>query len=308
MTDRKSLPVQLISPLLRSVHAQFPGQYERLHQRYHGRLMEIKSRRRPRLAELTGNQSQCNFCGTVFNRSGQVHSEFLACPHCDKNARERTAIYALLHAIAQPNNKPPVFFQGAKILRRYHLLECSPRVRGITSIIFQANLRSYTRSDFDQLSHIGDIRLDLTDDNDIARYNSKFDIILCSHVLEHIPEYRKALMGLKSLLTPGGVLILQVPLLEARYTAVTWDEFHADQTRVFHRFAFDLIDELSRIFTKTELMVGLKDFKITSEEISPRKYDLVHNGLDRVFEAGHKDMLHFGLGNPDLCDAFIAWN
>ena len=185
MTDRKSLPVRLISPLLRAVHAQFPGQYERLHQRYHDRLMEIKSRRRPRMAELTGNQSQCNFCGTVFNRSEQVHSEFLACPRCGKNARERTAIYR--YARHRPTKKkPPVFFQEARILRRYHLLvfpmrdnnhfppTCAP-IRALTSI--SSPYRRY--------------RLDLTDDNDIAHYNSKFDIILCSHVLEHIPSTAK---------------------------------------------------------------------------------------------------------------------
>ena len=38
-----------------------------------------------------------------------------------------------------------------------------------------------------------------------------FDIILCNHVLEHIPNIDKALSELKRILKPQGILILNVP-------------------------------------------------------------------------------------------------
>jgi len=43
--------------------------------------------------------------------------------------------------------------------------------------------------------------LDYTTDN-------KYDVIICQGVLHHIPEYKKALANMKTLLKPGGVLLL----------------------------------------------------------------------------------------------------
>jgi SAM-dependent methyltransferase len=45
--------------------------------------------------------------------------------------------------------------------------------------------------------------------------NGTFDVILCSHVLEHVPDDRKALSELFRVLRPGGWAILQVPIVAA---------------------------------------------------------------------------------------------
>jgi len=42
--------------------------------------------------------------------------------------------------------------------------------------------------------------------------DNSFDAILCHHVLEHIPDYRKALEELFRVLKPGGWAIIQVPI------------------------------------------------------------------------------------------------
>ncbi len=42
--------------------------------------------------------------------------------------------------------------------------------------------------------------------------NDSFDCILCSHVLEHIPDDQKAMQEIFRILRPGGWAILQVPL------------------------------------------------------------------------------------------------
>jgi ubiquinone/menaquinone biosynthesis C-methylase UbiE len=41
--------------------------------------------------------------------------------------------------------------------------------------------------------------------------DSTFDIVLCSHVLEHIEQYHKALTEILRILKPGGLLLLGVP-------------------------------------------------------------------------------------------------
>jgi SAM-dependent methyltransferase len=52
----------------------------------------------------------------------------------------------------------------------------------------------------------------------IPKGDSTFDVIYCSHVLEHIPDDRKAMRELFRVLRPGGWAILQVPIMWDRET------------------------------------------------------------------------------------------
>jgi len=186
------------------------------------------------------------------------------------------------------------------------VLECSPRLSPIKHRIFTSTFSSYLASDFEMSAHKTDVILDLTSDEDVHSYKESFDIVICAHVLEHIPEYQKALNNLRLMLKPGGIAILQVPLLEKQYTPVTWDEFHGDNTRVFHRFGFDLLNDLNHIFSEAVPVVGMLDFEITSQEIDPQKYDFIDDKKD-ITEIIGLDLLKYnGLGIPDLCDAFVV--
>lgn len=53
------------------------------------------------------------------------------------------------------------------------------------------------------------VQMDITD---IQYQDNVFDAILCSHVLEHIPNDLKAMQELYRVLKPGGWAILQVPI------------------------------------------------------------------------------------------------
>ena len=54
------------------------------------------------------------------------------------------------------------------------------------------------------------IHMDLTD----IKINSNFfDVIICNHVLEHIPDHKKAMREIYRVLKTGGWAILQVPIL-----------------------------------------------------------------------------------------------
>jgi SAM-dependent methyltransferase len=73
-------------------------------------------------------------------------------------------------------------------------------------------LRSHTRTSY--------VTMDLsapkvTVNYDIAQTpfrNNEFDLIYCSHVLEHVPHDRAAMQELFRILAPGGVLIVMVPI------------------------------------------------------------------------------------------------
>jgi SAM-dependent methyltransferase len=248
----------------------------------------------------------CNFCGTVFPRIGPDHSEFLPCPICDSIARERVVIQCILHEISEQTGELHLFFNKTGELKKFHLLECSPRRNNTKRHVFESTLGRYLTSDYEMISHVAEVKMDLTEIKDIEPYKGAFNIVICAHVLEHIPDYRLALKNLNELLSPGGILILQVPILEEHYTQVTWDEFHGDNTRVFHRFGFDLALDLKMVFDQVSIVVGLLDFPITSPEISDKKYKTLKDIKTPILILGQDLISYFGLGSPDLCDAFIA--
>ena len=53
------------------------------------------------------------------------------------------------------------------------------------------------------------VQMDVTD---IQFPDNSFDVIYCSHVLEHVPDDRKAMSEFYRVLKPGGWAILQVPI------------------------------------------------------------------------------------------------
>ncbi len=64
----------------------------------------------------------------------------------------------------------------------------------------------YTTTDLN--SPLADVKADICD---LPFADDSFDIILCNHVLEHIPDDRKAMKELYRVMKPGGWGIFQVP-------------------------------------------------------------------------------------------------
>jgi ubiquinone/menaquinone biosynthesis C-methylase UbiE len=50
------------------------------------------------------------------------------------------------------------------------------------------------------------------DITDIKYPDHSFEVILCSHVLEHVPDDRKALREFYRVLSPGGWAMIQIPI------------------------------------------------------------------------------------------------
>lgn len=64
----------------------------------------------------------------------------------------------------------------------------------------------YTTTDLN--SPLADVKADICD---LPFEDNQFDVILCNHVLEHIPDHLKALSELLRVMKPGGWGIFQVP-------------------------------------------------------------------------------------------------
>ena len=126
----------------------------------------------------------------------------------------------------------------------------------------------YTTTDL--LSPIADIKADICN---LPFEDNSYDIILCNHVLEHIPDDAKAMQELYRVMKPGGYGVFQIP--QDLSKAVTFEDDSItnkkerakifgqyDHVRVYGR---DYFDKLRSIGFKVEAV----DFteKLSKEDI-----------------------------------------
>jgi hypothetical protein len=169
----------------------------------------------------------CNICrwqGDAFD--GGAHCEQSLCPACGANGRDRYLHWCLARRV--------------ELQPALRVIECSPRL-GEAYRAAMGTWFFYRTSDFDLRAHAGNLQLDL---QAIDLPKACLDVMLCAHVLEHVPDTDRALAELRRVIAPGGHLLLQVPVLQPRTAPPDAPEFHGDNTPVFWRFGFDLTARL----------------------------------------------------------------
>ncbi len=141
-----------------------------------------------------GNQVACPCCGGQFRELMAWRSKSkTVCPRCLSFMRHRLlSLYF--------KDKTNLFTD------KLDVLHFAPEMCFYRIFKKLPNLH-YTSTDL--ASPLADMQMDITD---IRFGDSSFDVILCNHVLEHIPDDRKAMAELYRVLKPGGWAILQVPL------------------------------------------------------------------------------------------------
>jgi SAM-dependent methyltransferase len=156
------------------------------------RVLYVASDANARLSALLlrGAGSECPCCGGRFRRMSRRRISGWAriCPRCRSHPRQRAT--ALLLA------------RGELPGRR--LLHFAPEP--LFDPVF-ARLPSVERVTAD-LHAPADLRLDISD---MDLPDSSFDLILCSHVLEHVPDDRAAMRELRRVLLDGGRALVLVP-------------------------------------------------------------------------------------------------
>lgn len=133
----------------------------------------------------------------TFSDAETINPEAYLCPVCQASDRDR--LYALyFHKWFEGNGHP------MKVLEIAPSKPLSDFLRRINQI----ELRTA-----DKFMEGVDDRVDITD---LSCYmDNSYDCFICSHVLEHVPDDRKALSELYRVLKPGRWGILMVPILLA---------------------------------------------------------------------------------------------
>jgi len=234
--------------------------------RRHGKVVK----RAIRLPRYLGSEYQCPICSTELRafkpigesywrdteKFGTVHPASVLetfnvaafyCPRCDASDRERlTALY--LDRV----------FRSFDAGGSYRLIEFAPN-EALPKWLKRHPFIAYTSADL--MRKTVDERIDLTAMDRSA--DRSVDIILCSHVLEHVPEDRKAMSEIRRVLKPDGFAVLLVPLV------VGVDETHEDpsiNTDALRWKYFGMGDHV-RQYGKRDFVARLEDSGLQVEQL-----------------------------------------
>jgi hypothetical protein len=153
-----------------------------------------------------GRARHCPCCGGNFRAflpAGHPPRPDALCPRCAALERHRSLWRYL-------GERTPLFTERARVLLVAPERQLQRRLRALPHLTVVSG---------DLYSPLAAVRLDLLA---LPFADGRFDVVLCSHVLEHVSDAGRALDEIHRVLRPGGWAILQSPLDPAR--AVTFED------------------------------------------------------------------------------------
>ncbi len=137
---------------------------------------------------------------------------------------------------------------------------------------------NYTTTDL--LSPLADVKADICN---LPFSENSYDIIFCNHVLEHIPDHKKAMKELYRVLKPNGMAILQVPQdLSRAYTFEDDSITDKDErSKIFEQYDHVRIYGLDYFNTLRSVgfTVDAVDFTATLSDSDIKRYALAKGEL-----------------------------
>ena len=219
----------------------------------------------------SGENYHCPVCDTNLKRflpSGIKKRENAKCPVCGSLERHRL-IWLYL------SNETGLFSGNTK-----KLLHIAPEKCFIEKLRQMGGIEYLTAD----LSRDCMVKMDITK---IQYPNHSFDVIYCSHVLEHIRDDRKAMQELFRVLKPHGWAVLQVPLcsnlettLEDKHIADPKERErlygHPDHVRMYEES--DYCYRLEEAGFSVEVVPYLKSFNFDGQ----RRYGII-GGEENIY-------------------------
>jgi hypothetical protein len=139
-----------------------------------------------------GSAVCCNICGGRFSGFVSMESGDLLCPRCGSLPRQRRLWIILQPFIDREDSIKILHFSPSRILQK-KLRHRKPS--------------QYITSDYEAKAD-ADKHYDITH---IPESENSYGLIICFHVLEHVPDDRQAIRELYRILKPEGRVFIQTP-------------------------------------------------------------------------------------------------
>ena len=185
-----------------------------------------------------------------FKRMETLNYEQCNCPFCLSSDRERLYLIFL-----------EKYLDDSK--KKYSILDFAP------SLAFSKRIRkthhNYTSTDF--YRNDVDIKMDICDMKEIR--DTSLDFVICSHVLEHVPNPDKALKEIFRVMQPNGNAIIMVPLFWDVKDTIEDSSHNTDELRLKYYGQDDHV----RLFARSDFLNRLKNAGFQVAELRPSQFD-----------------------------------
>jgi len=224
-----------------------------------------------------GSKYECPYCGfhaNDFLKIGLPHQANIThqiigagvrnggCVNCDSVDRDRLLYAYFKNELQVLQNKP-----------EYAILHLAPEWR-LSEEFLKYQYKNYICTDkFMPGYSYPSYTIDM-DIMDIQFPENNFDLVICNHVLEHIPNDIAAMKELFRVLKPGGTAVLQVPISATLQESYENPAVTTDQQREEHYGQYDHVRIYGQDYVTRLESVG---FKVTRLNISDKykKYGVI---------------------------------
>ena len=212
-------------------------------------------------------ERECNLCGFegYFSVVGRPLRLDALCPNCGSMERHRLMMLALQGGDLPQMDDPKtavLHFAAEPILER----------------IFRERFDTYVTADF---FVDADVKLNM-EAMDVE--DEQYDVIIANHVLEHVDDH-KASAEIARVLTKGGVLLCQVPIVEGWATTYEDPSITTDEGRWLHFGQGDHVRFYGADFRERISAGGLKlTHEFTAEGTDVLRYGLLRGEKTFVFQ------------------------
>ena len=140
-----------------------------------------------------GNRVECPVCGKTSRRWISLGFDQGLCPRCLSEPRHRMLILYMRDELSIATKQLRILHFAAE----YCFIRCFRHMSNLSHIL----------ADLDPPR--GGVKMDITD---IPLESESVDLVICSHVLEHVQEDAKAMSELRRVLRPGGTALVMCPV------------------------------------------------------------------------------------------------
>lgn len=202
-------------------------------------------------------KKECNICeykGPFVHLYNELRIAWnSACPTCDSRSRHRGLFFLYNeYIITDEVSRKILHFAPEPVFYRLFL---------------DKSFLDYKTTDF----FLEDVDFVKEDIQKLSFADDSFDVVLCNHVIEHVPDDVRAFREINRILTKGGMALLTIPGNFTRPKTVYFD--HLNYNGHYRDYGIDVVDKLKLCFGEIDI-VNLSKFSMAGHDYAIRKNDL----------------------------------